>query len=137
MAKQAWQYTRIGKEYAFSAAHKLTKVPDWHPCARLHGHNYLVEVEVRGDVSERNGFCNGLDFADIDKDVKPVIEKLDHQFLNDFIENPTAERIAQYILDEVYANSTRYLYSVKVWETPKCWAMVVNPDGLFHRVHKE
>ena len=135
--KQAWQYARIGKEYSFSAAHQLTKVPDGHPCARLHGHNYLVEVEVRGEVSERNGFCNGLDFADLDRDVKPVIEKLYHRFLNDVLENPTAERIAQFILDEVYARSTRYLYSVKVWETPKCWAMVVNPDGLFHREHKE
>lgn len=137
MNKQAWQYSRIGKTYEFSAAHQLTKVPEGHPCARMHGHNYTVEVEVRGDVAELNGFCNGLDFAVLDRDVKPVIAKLDHQCLNDFIHNPTAERLAQYILAEVYARSTKYLFSVKVWETPKCWAMVVNPDGLFHRVHKE
>ena len=137
MSKQAWQYTRIGKSYSFSAAHQLTKVPADHQCARLHGHNYVIEVEVRGDVSERNGFCNGLDFADLDRDIKPVIDMLDHQFLNDFLDNTTAERLAQFIMDEVYKRSTRYLYSVKVWETPKCWAMVVNQDGLFHRVHKE
>lgn len=137
MKKEPWQYARIGKTYAFSAAHQLTKVAEDHPCARMHGHNYVVEVEVRGDVADLNGFCNGLDFADLDKDVKPVIAKLDHQCLNDFMPNPTAERLAQYILTEVYARSTKYLFSVKVWETSKCWAMVVNPDGLFHRAHKE
>ena len=137
MNKQAWQYARLGKEYHFSAAHKLTEVQDGHPCKRLHGHNYVVEIEVRGEVSKRNGFVNGLDFYEIDELVKPIVEKLDHQFLNDFVENPTAENIAQYFLDEIYRTSAKYVYSVKVFETPKCWAMVVNPDGLFHKVHRE
>lgn len=137
ISKQPWQYSRIGKEYSFSAAHQLTKVSSDHPCSRMHGHNYVVEIEVRGDVSTRNGFCNGLDFYDIDQTVKPIIERLDHMCLNDFMENPTAELLAQYFLNEIYKVSTRYVYSVKVWETPKCWAMAVNPDGLFHRIHKE
>lgn len=135
--KQAWQYARIGKTYDFCAAHFLTKVPDGHPCKRMHGHNYTVEIEVRGDIAELNGFCNGIDFHQMDSVVKPIIAKIDHQTLNDFIENPTAERIAQYILREILASSTKYIYSVKVWETPKCWAMVVNPEGLYHSVHKE
>ena len=132
-----WQYSRIGKEYHFSASHQLTKVPEWHPCGRLHGHNYIVEVEVRGDVSVRNGFCNGIDFYDIDEVVKPLIEKLDHHHINDVIENPTAERIAQWFLDQIMETTAKYVYSVKVWETPKCWAMAVNADGLYWKAHKE
>ena len=137
MKKQNWQYSRIGKTYEFSAAHFLTKVPDDHPCHRLHGNNYVVDIEVRGDVSERNGFCNGIDFHDLDLIVKPILAKVDHRCLNDFIENPTAERIGQWLLDSILDNSAKYVYSVKVWETPKCWAMVVNADGLYHSVHRE
>lgn len=132
--KRTWQFSRIGKVYSFSAAHHLPLVAPNHPCHRLHGHNYKVEIEVRGDVSARNGFCSGLDFNQLDEQISPLIQTLDHQLLNDFIENPTAENIAQWFIDSVSLN---YLYSVKVWETDKCWAMAINEDGLFHAVHKE
>lgn len=120
-------YLRIGKQYNFSAAHHLPKVPDGHPCKRMHGHNYMVEVEVRGGV-HANGFCNGLDFYDIDRHLKPLIDQLDHKSLNDFIDNPTAENVAQWLMDGV---ACTFIYSVTVWETAKCWATVINTDGLF------
>jgi len=132
--KRTWQYSRIGKIYEFSAAHHLPRTKDTHPCHRMHGHNYVVEIEVRGDTFEPNGFCSGVDFKDIDKRVKPLIDQLDHQILNDFIDNPTAENIAQWFIDRL---APTYVYSVKIWETNKCWAMAVNPDGLYHAVHKE
>ena len=128
-----WQLSRIGKEYNFCAAHKLPKVAPNHQCARLHGHNYVVEVEIRGEIVP-NGFCNGVDFAVIDKEFKPLIDQLDHQYLNDFIENPTAENIALWFMENV---KTKIYYSIKVWETPKCWAMVVASEGLFKKVHRE
>jgi 6-pyruvoyltetrahydropterin/6-carboxytetrahydropterin synthase len=132
-----WQYSRIGKEYHFSAAHQLTGVPEDHPCARLHGHNYVVEIEVRGDISPRNGFCNGLDFYDLDKAMKPLVELLDHRFINDTIDNPTAERIAQWFLRKLLDTTTGFVFGVKVWETPKCWAQAINSEGLFHKVHRD
>jgi 6-pyruvoyltetrahydropterin/6-carboxytetrahydropterin synthase len=134
--KANWQLARIGKQYAFSAAHHLPKVASGHPCKRMHGHNYLVEVEFRGEIAPKDGFCGNLDYADMDSDVKPVIEKLDHRLLNDFIDNPTAELIAAHILACINSQRSIY-YSVKVWETPKCWAMVVNPDGYFHPAHRD
>lgn len=133
-----WELCRIAKEYSFEAAHMLPKVPDGHKCKRLHGHNYKVEVEFRGEIAPKDGFCGNLDFADIDAQVKPIIDRLDHQYLNEIegLDNPTAENIAAYLLREI--NSTRSIFfSVKVWETPKCWAMVVNKDGLFRSAHKE
>jgi 6-pyruvoyltetrahydropterin/6-carboxytetrahydropterin synthase len=100
----------------------------------LHGHNYKVEVEVRGDTMEASGFCLGLDFYQIDKLVKPLVDQLDHQLLNDFIENPTAENIASWFMKQL---AQSYIFSITVWETDKCWATAVNPEGLYHAVHKE
>lgn len=133
MVKRNWQYSRIGKIYDFSAAHHLPLVDDGHPCKRVHGHNYKVEIEVRGDTAP-NGFCVGMDFYKLDKAVKPLIATLDHQNLNDFIENPTAENIAKWFSDELAQSC---VYSVKIWETDKCWAQAINEDGLYHAVHKE
>jgi len=133
-----WELCRIGREYSFSAAHWLPKVHEGHKCARMHGHNYVVEVEYRGEIAAKDGFCGNLDFADVDDQVRPVIDRLDHRCLNEIagLENPTAENIAAYLLKEI--NATRSIFfSVKVWETQRCWAMVVNKDGLFRAAHKE
>jgi len=134
--KANWQLARIGKQYAFSAAHQLPCVPDGHPCKRLHGHNYIVEVEIRGEIAPKDGFCSNIDFMEVDKHMKPIIEQLDHHFLNDItgLENPTAELIAAWILDKY---PVKYLYSVTVWETPKCWAQVINEDGFYKKAHRE
>ena len=136
MKQNFWQLSRIGKQYAFSAAHSLPKVPDGHPCKRIHGHNYIVEVEIRNEISPVDGFCGNIDFYKVDEGMKPLLEKLDHRYLNDIdgLENPTAELIADWILKNF---SPAILYSVKVWETPKCWAMVINSDGYFQKVHRE
>jgi len=130
-----WQLSRIGKQYAFSAAHFLPEVDDGHPCKRLHGHNYVVEIEIRSETSP-NGFCAGLDFKELDRFMNPIIDMLDHQLLNDVegLENPTAEIIAEWILKK-FPHSV--LFCVKVWETPKCWAIAVNKDGLYHKTHRE
>ena len=37
---------RISKQFTFSASHELAQMPDGHPCKRVHGHNYVVEVEL-------------------------------------------------------------------------------------------
>ncbi len=134
--KANWQLARIGKQYAFSAAHQLPCVPEWHPCHRLHGHNYIVEVEIRGEIAPKDGFCSNIDFMEVDKNMKPIIDQLDHHFLNDIpgLENPTAELIAAWILDKY---PVKYLYSVTVWETPKCWAQVINADGFYQKAHRD
>jgi len=129
--KMHWDKARIGKTYYFSAAHFLTGVSSDHPCAKMHGHNYKVEVEVRGDVSPRTGFI--IDFHEIDNVIKPLIKRLDHTTLNDTVENPTAENIARWIMDEY---PVKYLFSVKVWETDNCWAQVVNAGGLYSHADK-
>ena len=87
----------IYKQFTFEAAHRLPNVPPGHKCARLHGHSFEVTVHVRGPLSVHEGWV--MDFADLKASVKPVIEELDHHYLNDIIglENPTSEVIARWI----------------------------------------
>jgi 6-pyruvoyltetrahydropterin/6-carboxytetrahydropterin synthase len=110
---------RIGRRYTFEAAHHLPRLPDGHRCRRLHGHNYRVEIVVRGRVDAR-GFVK--DFAEIDAAVQPLLEQVDHRLLNDVkgLENPTAEIIAAWFLERI-ADCER----VRVHETDDCWAEVV------------
>src|SRR5690348_14371875 len=42
--------TRLERSYRFEAAHFLPKVPPQHKCARMHGHSYLVEISIDGEV---------------------------------------------------------------------------------------
>ena len=123
-----WKHARIGKQYHFSASHQLTGVPEGHQCGNLHGHNYVVVIEARVDVSHVTGFI--CDFSFIDKTMNPFIKRLDHSHLNDIIPNPTAENLAQWIMDNY---KPRYICSVKVWETPNCWAQVINKGGLWNK----
>lgn len=82
------------KEFGFEAAHHLPNVPDGHKCARLHGHSFRVRVSVEGPVGDDTGWV--MDFADVSAVVRPVIDELDHRYLNeiDGLANPTSENVA-------------------------------------------
>ena len=87
----------IYKEFHFEAAHLLPNVPPGHKCARLHGHSFQVRLSVSGDAVEPTGWV--MDFSDIKASFKPVLEQLDHYYLNDIpgLDNPTSENIARWI----------------------------------------
>jgi 6-pyruvoyltetrahydropterin/6-carboxytetrahydropterin synthase len=108
----------IGRTFRFESAHFLPKVPDGHRCKNLHGHNYRVEIVVRGEVDGR-GFV--MDFGELDAVMAPLLAKVDHKLLNDVdgLENPTAEIIARWFLERL-PDAAR----VKVWENDDCWAEV-------------
>ena len=69
-------------------------MPAGHKCARLHGHNYAVEIHVTGRVGEHTGWV--MDFGAIQAAFAPLHAELDHQYLNDVpgLENPTSEVLA-------------------------------------------
>ncbi|MGC9260638.1 MAG: 6-carboxytetrahydropterin synthase QueD [Phycisphaerae bacterium] len=85
------------KEFRFEAAHRLPRVPPEHKCARLHGHSFRVELLVRGPVNQETGWL--MDFADLRRAFAPLLEQLDHHYLNDIpgLENPTSEHLARWI----------------------------------------
>jgi 6-pyruvoyltetrahydropterin/6-carboxytetrahydropterin synthase len=86
--------TRLERTYRFEAAHFLPRVPPGHKCARMHGHSYVVEVAIEGEVDPERGWL--MDFADIDDHAMPLVRQLDHQVLNeiDGLANPTSELLA-------------------------------------------
>ena len=86
--------TRLERSYRFEAAHFLPKVPAGHKCARMHGHSYLVEIVIEGEVDPERGWV--MDFAEIDEHASPLVRQLDHQVLNeiDGLANPTSELLA-------------------------------------------
>lgn len=111
----------IGKTFEFAASHQLSQLPEDHKCKRLHGHNYTVEIVVAADRLDPNGFV--IDYADFDPVKRLIDGRLDHRHLNDLIEVPTAEILADYLfqtLTLVYDG----LVSVTVRETPKTFATV-------------
>ncbi|MAZ57272.1 MAG: 6-carboxytetrahydropterin synthase QueD [Gammaproteobacteria bacterium] len=106
----------------FSSAHTLNGHDG--PCRRMHGHNWKVEVEVSGNKLDNIGMV--IDFKKIRIMTNEVVDRLDHQFLNDLSafkdENPTAENIAKYIhaeLTKSINNDNIIVKSIKLWETDK------------------
>lgn len=107
-------------ERSFSAAHQLRDYDG--PCARLHGHNYRVQITVGGERLAANGML--LDFGDLKAICDAILHDLDHRCLNelpDFAEvNPTAENIAAFIHGEVaerLPSDAVTIRRVSVWES--------------------
>ncbi len=88
----------VTKRIEIAGAHSLN-LPYDSPCGRLHGHNWIIEVEISTNVLNENGMV--FDFTDISREVK----RLDHQNINDVLKgiNPTAEHIAVIIHGRIEA----------------------------------
>ena len=108
---------KISKQFSFSASHVLEHLPDDHPCARLHGHNYSVTVHLKAEKLNEYGFVR--DYKTL-KTVKLFIdETLDHRHLNDCMPSPpTTENIARFLYEQ-FKPEIPELYAVEVSETPQ------------------
>jgi len=91
----------LRKTFQFEAAHKLPNVAADHKCARLHGHSFRVEIVVAGECDPRLGWL--MDYADISEAFKPLLDQLDHYYLNEIpgLENATSENLARWIWDRL------------------------------------
>jgi len=87
-------------EDSFAAGHYLRNYKG--KCEKPHGHNYKVRVTLAGQQLDKAGLL--LDFKDLRDVMKQVIDRLDHQMINElepFTElNPSAENLAKYFYDE-------------------------------------
>ncbi len=125
----------------FSAAHRLAREElsqtenerIYGKCARTHGHghNYFVEITVRGKIDTRTGMI--CDLTSLEKIVEDyVIEPFDHSFLNKDIKYfqscvPTAENIALYISDmlkEPIKSIGANLHRINLQESPNNAAII-------------
>ena len=106
-------------EKIISTAHQLRNYEG--PCARTHGHNWKIQIEVQSKTVNKTGIA--IDFSELDKLLWNVIGPFDHQLLNSvtpFNEiNPTAENIAKYIFEQIKSLIPPgiSLQRVNLWET--------------------
>jgi 6-pyruvoyltetrahydropterin/6-carboxytetrahydropterin synthase len=110
-------------EDSFAAGHYLREYRG--KCENPHGHNYKVRVTLAGKELDRAGLL--LDFKDLKEVMKHVIDRLDHQMLNDIDPfrtlNPSAENLSKYFFDETKARLTQktngrvFVKDVTIWET--------------------
>jgi 6-pyruvoyltetrahydropterin/6-carboxytetrahydropterin synthase len=108
-------------EETFAAGHALR---NYHgKCENVHGHNYRCQVSVEGEQLDEIGLL--VDFVELKKVVHSVLDRMDHQWLNEFPPfdklNPSAENMARYIYEEVNAGlkprAGVKIGWVKLWET--------------------
>ena len=106
----------------FSAAHALRGYGG--KCENLHGHNWKIEIYVRGPRLNNIGLL--IDFKELKTAAKKAMDTVDHKVLNeippfDDLCNPSSENIAKYVLDQVGSqvdNQECHVYKVRAWETP-------------------
>lgn len=117
---------RVCKRVSFDAAHRLPNYVG--KCANWHGHHWVVELAVSGQIMEEYGFV--VDFSRLKDWLKEnVVDVLDHTSLNDTIENPTAENLALYIKELWKSSGQKVLADInldfiRVWETEDSYVEV-------------
>lgn len=147
---------QITRRLEFDAGHRI---PDHRgQCRNLHGHRYILEVTLTGNVIEAAGQSNNgmvMDFSEIKAiAMQHVVNAWDHAFLAyagdtrvvEFLATlpghktvvldrvPTAEnlaRIAFEILDSAYRDAYGkhlQLERLRLYETPNCWADCCRSD---------
>lgn len=117
----------------FAGAHHLRDYPG--DCEKPHGHNWKVKVTVRATELDHLGM--GIDFTDLKKYVKMVIDTIDHCDLNEHeafrVLNPSSEHIAAYLFDNLVdklKHERYFLYSIEVSETDNQGLVYYGPRGI-------
>ncbi len=124
----------ITRKFHFSASHRVfnPKLSDaenlkiYGKCSNPngHGHNYIMEVSVSGDVDPETGFV--MDLTELKSIVeKYIIEKVDHKNLNidvDFLKGvlPSTENLAVKFWNEIenaVNTGKRKLHALRLEET--------------------
>jgi 6-pyruvoyltetrahydropterin/6-carboxytetrahydropterin synthase len=113
-------FISVVKEFTFASAHFL---PNYNgKCFNLHGHEWVVQIEVRKRIDRETGMV--IDFS-ILKDIvnRNVIDLLDHCLLNDVIEVPTAENLLVLIWEILMFDALlKGINSIKLWESKDSYA---------------
>jgi 6-pyruvoyltetrahydropterin/6-carboxytetrahydropterin synthase len=107
-------------ESKFAAAHQLRGYKG--KCENLHGHNWRVTVAATAERLNEQGLA--IDFHDLKKALRDVLDQLEHTFLNDIFPftqiNPSSENLAKWIYDTLAKklnDDNIEVASVTVWES--------------------
>lgn len=134
----------ITRQVHFNAAHRLhnpAKSQAWNKrqyglCTNphWHGHNYVLEVTVRGEPNPETGYI--LDLAQLKRILhEAIVDKCDHHNLNDevpFLRGiiPSTENLVIAFWEQIEPRlPAGKLHSVRLYETPRNFAEYFGPDG--------
>jgi 6-pyruvoyltetrahydropterin/6-carboxytetrahydropterin synthase len=122
----------------FAAAHQLKMVAK--KCENLHGHNWKIEVCVKGEKLNNAGVL--IDFGEIKKHVSGIMDSLDHKFLNElsYFENgnPSSENIACFIagaLQQALDQTGIHVSRVTAWESEDACATYITSSSTVPSTH--
>ena len=112
----------VAVEQSFASAHALRNYKG--RCENVHGHNWKVRVVIEGEKLDATGML--VDFLDVKSFMGEILDRIDHQFLNEIppfdVINPSAENIAEYFYQEMTGRLAETpvpvrIREVKIWET--------------------
>jgi len=93
--------TTLFREFTIEAGRYLPNLAPVHPCARMHGHTFVVQIHITGEIDEVKGWI--MDFNELDEKLNEVRQMLDHKVLNEIrgLENPTTELLARWLWERL------------------------------------
>ncbi len=112
----------VAVEQSFASAHALRNYKG--RCENVHGHNWKVRVVIEGEKLDATGML--VDFLDVKSLLSEILDRIDHQFLNEIPPfdsiNPSAENIAEYFYQQMIGRLAETpvpvrIREVKIWET--------------------
>jgi len=143
----------IKKEFKFEASHRLLNHPN--KCANIHGHNYVVWVYARNKDGKLNDLGMIIDFADLKNGIGKWIDRCwDHALIYNYKDsliqdmlngfnfniyemncNPTAENMAQYLLntcEHLYQDTNVDVFKIEVYENSGSVAIAEKDECTCH-----
>ena len=131
----------LTKIFHFNAAHQYGH-DDWSdeknwevfgPDSKIHGHNYIIEVMVTGEINPETGFI--VDLRHLKNIVETyVVDVLDHSQFEKEVDwfkdkQPSSENLVQFIWEQIQPRlMNAELYRIRLRETPTIFTDYYGPD---------
>jgi 6-pyruvoyltetrahydropterin/6-carboxytetrahydropterin synthase len=95
-------------------------IPHHETCNEMHGHTYTIELKVEG---EKGAGDMVMDFVELKKILREVLKEYDHRVLNDIIDVPTCENLAEAIRKKL-EKKIDMPFTLRVWEGKNKWVEI-------------
>lgn len=113
--------TTVTKSFYFDYAHFLPHHDG--KCANMHGHRGEMQITFDRCPKEKQKSGMVIDFYDVKKIIEPIVEQLDHAYLNNIIDNPTAENLLLWVYHQIQNTELKFcVKKIRIYETPDNFA---------------
>lgn len=108
-------FISITKTFDIAAAHFLPYYEGL--CSNIHGHSWVLEITLKKRIDKKTGMV--MDFSILKKIVTDhIINKFDHDIINNYIQNPTAENMVVFIWEVLMFDALlKGIESIVLWES--------------------